>query len=359
MNANFFVAESWFQRVTLVGLTLLAATHLRAAAWVNAVGNLGSQASECGNMCRLFPVPNTDRVIAGVAGAGLWATTNAGLTWAKIGGDAKIRNRPQEILFDPVQTNVFWEVGIYAAPGLFKTTDGGNSFTPLGKIGHNDGLGIDFTDPKRQTLIATGHEAVRKIYKSTDGGESFVEIGTNFPAGTKFTSTCQVLDARTYFVSCVGWGGGEAGIWRTSDGGATWSKVCDQMPNPGGPVLRTTKGDFFWGSNNGGRLLKGSPDGATWSVVQAPGAKAVSPIELPNGQIATLAKNGIIASADGGATWSTISPPPPYPANYHVVGGLVYSAKAGAFYVWFWDCGNVVRTDAIWRYDLFVVPASR
>jgi hypothetical protein len=131
------------------------------------------------------------------------------------------------------------------------------------------------------------------------------------------------------------------------------------MPNGGGPVLRTSKGLFFWGSNNGGRLLKGSADGTTWTVVSAPGAKAVSPIELPNGQIATLANNGIIVTADEGVTWKAIAPAPPYPANYHVVGGLIYSARAGAFYVWFWDCGKVVRPDAIWRYDAFVEPASK
>jgi hypothetical protein len=35
-----------------------------------------------------------------------------------------------------------------------------------------------------------------------------------------------------------------------------------------------------------------------------------------------------------------------------VVGGLAYNAVAGAAYAWFWDCGNIVRPDAIWRCDL-------
>jgi hypothetical protein len=117
-------------------------------------------------------------------------------------------------------------------------------------------------------------------------------------------------------------------------------------------VLRAAKGGLFWGSNNGGRLLKGSGDGANWSVVPAPGAKAISPIELSGGRLATLGNSGIMISADDGATWRTISPPAPEPKAYHVVGGLCYNAIGGAFYTWFWDCEKVVRPDAIWRFDL-------
>jgi hypothetical protein len=339
--------------LALAGLGFLAGPRAQAAGWVPATGNLARLSSECGNLCRLFPVPNSDKVIAGVAGAGLWATTNGGALWTKLGGPAAtIRNRPQQILFDPADANVFWEVGIYAAPGIFKTSDGGATFSPMGAISHNDGLGIDFTDSQRQTLIATGHETSRRVYKSTNSGASFADLSTYFPTGTKFTSGCFLIDARTYVVACAGWGQGEGGIWRSSDGGTNWTRACDQMPNMGGPVLHTAKGLYFWGSANAGRLLKGSSDAAHWSVVPAPGAKSVSPIELPDGRIATLGNKGILVSADEGATWKTLAQNPPIPTDYHVDGGLVYHAGGGAFYAWYWDCGNVVRPDAIWRYEM-------
>ena len=294
--------------LAFAGLVVIAALPAQAANWVPATGNLANMASECGNLCRIFPVPNSDKVIAGVAGAGLWVTTNGGAIWTKLGGaDSQIRNRPQQILFDPGNADIFWEAGIYAAPGVFKTTNGGRTFTPVGGISHNDGLGIDFTDPQRLTMIATGHETNRKIYKSTDAGIRFIDIGTNFPAGAKFTSGCFVIDEQTYVVACTGWGPGLAGIWRTRDGGTNWTRVCDQMPNMGGPVLRTTKGLFFWGSAEGGRLLKGTSDSDAWSVIPAPGARPVSPIELPGGAIATLGKDGIMISADDGATWKTVA----------------------------------------------------
>jgi hypothetical protein len=343
--------------LALASLVMMAALPGQAANWVPATGNLANMASECGNLCRIFPVPNSDKVIAGVAGAGLWVTTNGGALWTKLGGaDCQIRNRPQQILFDPGNADIFWEVGIYTAPGVFKTIDGGCTFTPMGGISHNDGLGIDFTDPRRLTMIATGHETNRKIYKSTDAGAQFIDIGANFPGGAKFTSGCFLIDDRTYVVACAGWGPGLGGIWRTTDGGTNWTRVCDQMPNMGGPVLRTTKGAFFWGSAEWGRLLKGTSDGAAWSVISAPGARPVSPIELPGGAITTLGKDGIMISADDGATWQTIAQGLPIPKGDHVVGGLAYNAVAGAAYAWFWDCGNVVRQDAIWRYDIVLPP---
>ena len=52
------------------------------------------------------------------------------------------------------------------------------------------------------------------------------------------------------------------------------------------------------------------------------------------------------------STRKTVAPGLPIPTGDHVVGGLAYNAVAGAAYAWFWDCGNIVRPDAIWRCDL-------
>jgi photosystem II stability/assembly factor-like uncharacterized protein len=92
----------------MVGGLLLAGTSWALAGdWVQATGNLANLASECANLCGIFPVPNSDKVIAGVAGARLWVTTNGGAMWTKMGGlAAHIRNRPQQILFDPISCDM-------------------------------------------------------------------------------------------------------------------------------------------------------------------------------------------------------------------------------------------------------------
>ena len=341
-----------------LGMWLTAALPV-AANWVPATGNLANLPSECGNLCQVFPVPNSARVIAGVAGAGLWVSRDGGAEWTKLGdgGEVAIRNRPQQILFDPANPETFWEVGIYTGPGVVKTTDGGRTFRALGGISHHDSLGIDFSDPRRATLLATGHEARQKLWQSTDGGATFRELGANLPADADLTSGCLVLDAKTYVVGCWGWRQ-PGGLWRTTDAGTNWTRVSDLTPARGAAILRTVKGALYCGSEQGGRVLKGTSDGAQWTSVAAPGARRVAPIELPGGVIATLGKDAILISGDEGATWKTVAPGLPIPpGNGITVGGLAYHATAKAAYVWFWDCGKVVLPDAIQRWD-FVRPPN-
>jgi hypothetical protein len=348
-------------RLILATILCAAATPVLAASWTPATGNLANLPSECGNLCHVFPVPNSGDVIAGVAGAGLWITHDLGTNWNKMSDtgpqSAAIRNRPQQILYDPTNNSIFWETGIYTGPGVVKTTNGGHSFSRVGIINHVDALGIDFSDPGRLTMIATGHETDRALHKSTDGGITFTDIGTNLPKDAGMTSSCFVFDARTYVVGTWGWGK-PGGIWRTTDGGSNWTRVSDLTPTPGGSMLRTRSGHLFCGSQNGNALLKGTAQGESWSSVPATGARSVSPIELPGNAIATLGKDGIMISGDEGATWRTIATGLPIPRDRGVtVGGLAYNPAAAAVFVWFWDCGNVVRPDAVWRYDI-VLPAA-
>src|SRR5712691_4114264 len=86
------------------------------AQWVNVTANLAEMPSECGNLCLLSVVPGQDRIIAGIAKRGLWETTDGGATWTPLGqgaGSDVIVNRPSRILYDPAQVETFLESGIY------------------------------------------------------------------------------------------------------------------------------------------------------------------------------------------------------------------------------------------------------
>ena len=89
----------------------------------------------------------------------------------KLGADDKeqIRNRPHQMVFDPKDPGRFWISGCYG-PSPFVTADAGKTFRRLGNLTHMDGVGIDFTDPKRQTLVVGLHEQARSVCKSSDGG---------------------------------------------------------------------------------------------------------------------------------------------------------------------------------------------
>ena len=124
----------------LIAAGVLFASSL-AAQWVNVTGNLAEMPSECGNLCLLSVVPGQDRIIAGIAKKGLWQTTDGGASWTPLGqgaGSDAIVNRPSRILYDPTDANIFWESGIYNSFGIYRTKDGGQTFQHLGSAKHND-----------------------------------------------------------------------------------------------------------------------------------------------------------------------------------------------------------------------------
>ena len=209
--------------------------------WANATGNLAGLGSECGNLSNLSSKPDEDMLIAGVAQQGLWASTNGGNSWARLGtgaGSATITNRTSEIVYDPQHLQTFWESGIYNAGGVYRTTNDGTTLLAQGNITHNDSVSVDFTDPQRQTLLAGTHEQSGHLYRSTNGGMSWTDIGSSLPAGTGFSSQALVVDATTHLLGTYTYSntGGGLGIFRTTDGGQTWHQVFSS-PVQGHPLV--------------------------------------------------------------------------------------------------------------------------
>jgi photosystem II stability/assembly factor-like uncharacterized protein len=332
-----------------VAIAAYCYVSIGAASWVNVTGNLAYQPTECGNMSLVSAKPGSDMVIAGVALRGLWVN-RGGSTWTALGsgsGSDTITNRPSSIVYDRSNPAVFWESGIYNSGGIYKTTDTGTTFKQQGSVWHNDYVSVDMTDPSRQTLLAGGHEQSRTVYKSIDGGQTWTNIGENLPANTRHSSHPLALDALTYVVNVSGWGGDVSGIFRTTNGGASW-----QLVNSNGPVgapLVARNGTIYWSA--GGGLLKSLNLGATWTFVGS-NLYWMSPVELPDGRLATARGSSLVLSSDGGVSWTPVGDPLPYTPT-----GLTYSAGQGAFFIWKMDCGSVVPPDAIMRLD-FGAPAA-
>jgi photosystem II stability/assembly factor-like uncharacterized protein len=339
----------WSLSIVIIALALplveaRSSTQAGAATWENVTGNLANMPSECGNMSLLSTVPGSAAVIAGVALKGLWASS-AGTTWTQMGtgsGSDTITNRPSWIVYDPLNPSTFWESGIYNGGGVYKTTNGGSTFTRLGSISHNDYVSVDFTDPNRQTLLAGGHEQSQTIYKSTNGGATWTNIGTSIPANTKFTSNPHIINSQTYIVNAQGWGGGTPGLYRTTNGGTSWQLANGNGPS--GAPLVTSTGAIYWA--NGGNLLKSTDSGTTWNSVGS-GLQGFPPVELPDKRLAAIGGNlNMVVSADGGVTWSTITPALPYKP-----WGFIYSAARQAFFIWLLDCGSIVQPNAVMKLD--------
>jgi photosystem II stability/assembly factor-like uncharacterized protein len=315
------------------------------AKWINVTGTLAGMPSECGNLGRVSAHPTADLVLVGVAQKGLFGSTDGGSSWKPLGAKgAVITNRISYVAYDPAAPSTFWESGIYNDGGVYKTTDSGATFTQVGDVTHCDSVSVDFSDPKRMTLLAGSHEQSRKLFRSTDGGADWEDIGEALPADSGFCTTSTILDAKTFVVGCGGWYGGDPGIHRTTDGGKVFAQVSDV--GVAGQPLRASDGAIYWAGHQGGGLYKSTDQGQHFTQVAEPeNARSVEPIELPDGRIVTVGATTLMISANHGMTWEELADPLPFTPS-----GVTYSAVRNAFYVWQWDCEDVVLPDAIMRF---------
>ena len=100
------------------------------------------------------------------------------------------------------------------------------------------------------------------------------------------------------------------GVWRTTDGGATWTPLSDFFANMyvySVTIDPQTPTTYYFGSN-GGRIYKSTDSGATWTLLADIGNSLVNKVLInpSNSDImfACSQNNGIFRSVDGGANWT-------------------------------------------------------
>jgi hypothetical protein len=316
-----------------------------SATWENVTSNLAGMPSECGNLGRVSSHPASDMLLVGVAKKGLFSSTDGGASWKPLGTTgAAITNRISYVAYDPAAPQTFWESGIYNGGGVYKTTDNGASFTAVGTVTHCDSVSVNFSDPARMLLLAGSHEQAQKLFRSLDGGENWIDIGKALPAGSGFCTTSVIIDAKTFVIGCGGWYGGAPGIQRTTDGGDKFEQVSDK--GVAGQPLRASDGTIYWAGHQAGGLYASTDQGKSFApVADSNQAKSVEPIELPDGRIVTVGAATLMASADHGKTWEPLADPLPFAPS-----GVTYSPFRNAFYIWQWDCKDVVLPNAIMRF---------
>jgi len=186
-------------------------------------------------------------VYVGFATGGLWKSTDGGLHW-KSQLDAMANESIGSIAIAPSDTNTVY-VGTGEAnnrqsasigDGVWGTTDGGKTWTHLG-LEDTQSIGrivVDPANPKVVYVAANGHlfgpNAERGLYKSTDGGQhwtksKYIDADTGFSDVAIDFSNPRILYASSYSHRRTWWGynggGPNSGLWKTTDAGATWTKL--------------------------------------------------------------------------------------------------------------------------------------
>ncbi|MCB9235816.1 MAG: glycosyl hydrolase [Bacteroidia bacterium] len=197
--------------------------------------------------------------------------------------------RITDIEVDPRDPNTFY-LG-YASGGIFKTTTNGGTFEPVfdhqGALGIGD-LALSPANPDH-IWVGTGENnssrssyAGNGVYKSTDGGKSWTHLGL---AQTQHIGrvVCHPTDENTAWVAAMGALYSEnedRGVYKTSDGGKTWKKtlfvnsrtgIIDLVVDPNDPNRlwaaswdRIRKAWQFTGEGSGSAIYASHDGGLTW-----------------------------------------------------------------------------------------------
>jgi photosystem II stability/assembly factor-like uncharacterized protein len=189
------------------------------------------------------------------ASGGLWKTVNEGTTWEPIFDDAPSASTGA-VAVSPSNPDVVWvglgEANIFrstmAGTGVYRSSDEGKTWEHRGLAdSHHVGrIVIHPSDPDTVYVAASGHEytpnAERGIFKTTDGGATWDRVLYVDDMTGGIDLVMDPVDAQTLFASMWHrirrpWSdplpGPEGGIYKTTDGGKSWTRLANGLPAQG------------------------------------------------------------------------------------------------------------------------------
>jgi photosystem II stability/assembly factor-like uncharacterized protein len=257
-------------------------------------------------------------------------------------GPSVTTGRISDVDIDPGNPNVWYVAS--ASGGLWKTENRGNTFTPIFDEYGAYSLGCVVVDPRNSNVVwlGTGENNNQRsvgfgdgVYKSTDAGKTWKRMGLENSEHIQNI----VIDPRNSnvaYVSAIGplWSsGGDRGVYKTTDGGATWKAVLTVSPDTGVTdiVIDPKKPDVLYAAalqrrRALGQLIGGGPESGIYKTTNAGSkwtrlTKGLPTVEMGRVGMALNPKNpntiyalvtaqkdqgGFFRSDDAGASWTRI-----------------------------------------------------
>jgi len=233
----------------------------------------------------------------GAAGGGVWRTDDGGRSWRNL-SDGFFGGSIGAVAVAPSDSNVVW-VGtgektvrgnVSHGDGVWRTTDGGETWQNVGlsESRHVCRVRVHPTDPDTAYAAVLGHlfgpHPQRGVYRTTDGGGTwqrllFVDADVGAVDLCLDPANPRTLYATTWRVRRTPWslesGGEGSGLWKSVDGGETWT---DFSRNPGLPTGMLGIGGVTVSPSNprnvyaileaeDGGVFRSRDAGATWKRV--------------------------------------------------------------------------------------------
>lgn len=235
----------------------------------------------------------------GATGGGIFKTIDGGIHWHPVAdGQLKLGSVGAIAVADSDPNIVYAGMGeadlrgnASHGDGVYKSTDAGKTWKNVGLVDTQQigALKIDPKDPNTVFVAAMGHmagpNAERGVFRTRDGGKSWKKVlFKSTKAGAIDLSidpmNSQVIYASIYQFLRQPWtfesGGPDSGLWRSTDGGDTWTDISRNSGMPKGLLGRI------------GVAVSPVRAGSLWAIVEAE-------------------EGGVFHSDDSGATWSKVN----------------------------------------------------
>ncbi|MCE2803042.1 MAG: glycosyl hydrolase [Gemmatimonadota bacterium] len=232
--------------------------------------------------------------VMGTTGGGVWRTDDAGQSWRNL-SDGTFGGSIGAVEVAPSDPNVIYvgegSVDIRGntsmGRGAWRSTDGGRNWTRLGlpAAGQIGRIRAHPADPDRAFAAVLGRpfgrNPERGVYRTTDGGASWRKVlylndSTGAVDLVINPRNPRIVYAAMWRAERKPWtlisGSSEGGIWRSTDGGETWAKLGGGLPT--GVVGKI------------GLTVSGANPDRIWAIIEAEPA------------------GGLYRSDDGGTTWT-------------------------------------------------------
>src|ERR1700689_4493677 len=303
-----------------------------------------------------------DIIYVATTSGGIFKSVNAGISFAPIFDRAGAMMSTGAIAVAPSNPTVVW-VGTGEADnrqssswgdGVYKSLDAGATWQKMGLADtrHVSKIVIHPGDPNTVYIAAAGHlwgsNAERGVFKTNDGGKTWKKIlykdeNTGAIDLVMDPKNPDVLYAAMYQRQRKGWGynggGTGSGIFRTMDGGASWTELKNGLPggDKGRIGLATFAGDnrVVYAIVEADPTPAGRGEGGAESLAAAgrsesagagrgesaaepggPGGRGSRGGRGPQSPDAITARGGIFRSLDSGETWQHMSGLDPRPMYY-------------------------------------------
>ena len=279
----------------------------------------------------------------GSTGGGVWKTENAGISWrnvsdgyfrsGSIGAIAVAESDPNVVYVGTGEHPVRGQSSSYG-DGVYKSTDAGRTWTKIGLDATKQisQVRVHPSNPDLVYVAAQGDRWVgtpdRGIYRSSDGGKTWAHVlkGENPTSGASDLSmdptNPRILYAAFWDHQRRPWevrsGGPGSGIWKSTDGGDTWTRLTQGLPKMMGKVgvaVSPANPDRVYAiveADNGG-LYRSDDAGKTWQLlsqqrdIQTRSWYYMNVTPDPqNADVVYVMNAPIMKSIDGGRTFSVL-----------------------------------------------------